>query len=1526
MNQFIRREQQSSKTIHSSNIKQKSTTKDVFEADSEPEPEPDPLESDSENSNDIDQEEEKDSQSDLTSNRVVTNSNSDAIKLDSDASDSIRDDTSRKKYGKNITKPRSRFSNQLNGIDLHPSVVSQRFESVTTDRVTILDEPNTSKLQSIIKSGSRETTILVSKEQSPQDSINVPGDIKLDLASPTRAQYNQYRQFSMLPGSDNERATNLLSSLCIVLLTILGFILIYGWLSKRRTKSKINRLKGIIKTYFSYDPSVPRPETQFDSLDHEHDTTSAHNRRVQYTGDNGAILLIERNPKRSRVKEKLDEDVIEIEAASVEDGCDIKQDCNEQSKPHERRIVILKRQLAKHSWIVAAKSARPKAKLLRTRIKNFIDEEALELQAKQDQIDKRSIKVRILSILPAPLNSLLFNNGKKQDTINGDIQENTHEEADGSNENQFGQANQTEPLNPSDRNELKSKSNASISIHLQPQAKNDSTNQTACSSMSGLSHFQASGSPTSDDNNNFAQPHDLLEPPSACLSSDPKRICHHDLAAKSYSHDASSYLDTVQQVNLCLQNQNLIQPNQLARSSNCRSCYSASPTATSQYHQPTDSISMYNSTSLFPTPELAISSKQFQSQSHRLAKIKDLTNGYHLRRNYENYYDDEQADSYCLTASLGIDLARLGLQSQLDTNRTTHDPCSNSSHIKSCHISSLSSQPTKDFISMTQPEMQPGQGVKQPTSLYCCQNPTDFYMQFIPTNQSLREEPKGFPDETNPSTNHRLTPISGSAIENDIQTATSSQCNCQLDRPELGGELECNGQQMPSSPMNIFVQQPSLASRSPSPIPNRVYDQRQVDEDPITDRSNNPNTPDGSSHNDSGCQHELATTASSMSDFMASGIDQSELHLPSIDRHITSHFSGDQLQYSRRTSIAGDRISGALAPESCNSMLNSSFGVKEMPELQCHHHSLAHRASIASSDPQSGSHEVKEINQNRRRLQMLHNHYHPSIPNSNYQYSSHLRSIGIGQMSPVQQPVILDSCQPAPISDQSGAYNCSPHRYYRSYHRPSDCSSSCCLSQYQIYPLLAKGSACSSSGGSSSGIGVSGSACTNTPTSIHPVLTNFGYSEVRSSNWPDFCGPSGSMMGQTFLDSSAEFSQLSQILPQSRHQTLQGPHDSTYLSPRRSIHQTNPLHNQLDVRGIASRKFSLPIKLDREASDHLNAVDRGHRSEFIFSKDSDQSPSQYNVQASLKSEIDSGRHMQPPSSQFHKDKQRDSIAPDESSSRRSSQTITRQSSFWLEDGSFDSILSSVMVNDPECKTTQSEGEVNDNLNPVASELPTSSIDRVTGQSDLKADKSEKDPDKSNESSELPKDDGDDNDDADDDGNIDRGKSANAGSRSVQEGSAKLAKYDLGNFHLSSSSTSSSETPSSRSPDVFRSRSNGRTNRSLKLMRSNQISKRQQFIRSFRYRRNARLSMSADESRHVPTRADSSNLSTGQGGESRPPNGDQNSRLKSVRETQTDPGGSNNSTITQLVDSSHRSVGNSYDQDSNSIEESEFTGK
>lgn len=724
-----------------------------------------------------------------------------------------------------------------------------------------------------------------------------------------------------------------------------------------------------------------------------------------------------------------------------------------------------------------------------------------------------------------------------------------------------------------------------------------------------------------------------------------------------------------------------------------------------------------------------------------------------------------------------------------------------------------------------------------------------------------------------------------------------------------------------TAPMSILVQQPSLASRSPSPaIPSLVNQENDRSGCKTTSTSPLEIRPPSSGRR-SGNAPERTSSNTNAENL----IDKADCNIQDkVKRTLVLNHSRQHL--IRRTSIAGDQISRNLNSDRSSKSLgheyNSSRAIASMAETRPsfvpynHNHGhMVHRASIASSAPQSGPHEIQQLYSQSQQHQLNQ----MQQTQANIQYNAGINfpgpnpiSTDHGMKTNQQQPIMtLESGQynytsyqnPTMVNNQSFSTgtNHNNNHHHQLHYRFSDAvnpnSTSIPLEDptltsiypmYPAYPLNPKGSNCSSSGGSSSGLGFSGtgSACTNTPTSNNTFMSPSNCQPCFNWMHGDSAPSSATTISSSFNPSQSLQSQLWSQYNTTSNQNAASLHkvpdltgtmlralptlgasrdiqqryggvSSTALmaaqhhSPRRSINAPNLQQciNQAS-QAVRSRKFSLPVQLESQSS--LDYLEKGQQfnDSFFNQPDACLAASQGITSQQRLSPLENRRSTLPTEvveATLSVDQSRQSIQREES--RRSSQTITRQSSFWVEDGSLDSIIDSSL--DPGAVTKGTpETEVERECRP-----DQKNVDRRNENS--RPEQGKKSPQKDDhqllaKNDEDEDDDDDDNDDEGDAGNVSRRARIRrlGGPRCSARSVARARLTKLGSS--SSSSTRSAGSPSP-SPDFSRSRDSVRS-KTLKATRANSstTSRRQQQLKQ-RALRNSRAHPRLGLLTNCPTR-------------------------------------------------------------------------
>lgn len=238
---------------------------------------------------------------------------------------------------------------------------------------------------------------------------------------------------------------------------------------------------------------------------------------------------------------------------------------------------------------------------------------------------------------------------------------------------------------------------------------------------------------------------------------------------------------------------------------------------------------------------------------------------------------------------------------------------------------------------------------------------------------------------------------------------------------------------------------------------------------------------------------------------------------------------------------------------------------------------------------------------------------------------------------------------------------------------------------------------CSSSGGSSSGIGISGSTCANTPTSTFPnssfAATPAKFGTEFFTEFPPFNQDRDKAQSAIAYNIQLQNFQLLQQQQQQYQQLIQQHNDQCNYFRDRINHKgkaTNiwppSKYNKNEIATCPSRKFSLPVQLESQVAERVSP----NKARLLFKENlqrddsaniSLSSSTQNQVKNTINESIGARQvlsHLDSPTCAINNSSMNSNRLNGLNrilDRRMSSQTITRQSSFWLEDNSVDSILS-----------------------------------------------------------------------------------------------------------------------------------------------------------------------------------------------------------------------------------------------------------
>lgn len=381
-----------------------------------------------------------------------------------------------------------------------------------------------------------------------------------------------------------------------------------------------------------------------------------------------------------------------------------------------------------------------------------------------------------------------------------------------------------------------------------------------------------------------------------------------------------------------------------------------------------------------------------------------------------------------------------------------------------------------------------------------------------------------------------------------------------------------------------------------------------------------------------------------------------------------SQWNSPAIRTPRRMSIAGDHVTQSAFSESANqallhrdTLLNRDDVACEMsPQAAKTTLNLQQRSSVA---PEVGWNSSASSNPSVRQAQQQQQQQHQTFYNQFKTFSS-----PYNQHRP-SEPSLFDN------------------------HHPFSCVTGNGLNG---------NSNCSSSGGSSSGIGASGSMCTNTPTSAFPnssfAVTPAKLGTEFFADFPVF----NQGRGDKVQSATAYNYQLQnfQLLQQQQYQQLiQQQHNNqcnhfkqrlTNYDGRATNIWPPSKYNQNEIATCPSRKFSLPVQLESQVAERMSPnkarllfkenLQRDDSTNISLSSSSTQNQAKSSTNDSISarqvlSYLDSPTCASNQNSNSNGNNSKPNGLNRMFDRRMSSQTITRQSSFWLEDNSADSIIS-----------------------------------------------------------------------------------------------------------------------------------------------------------------------------------------------------------------------------------------------------------
>lgn len=1015
------------------------------------------------------------------------------------------------------------------------------------------------------------------------------------------------------------------------------------------------------------------------------------------------IQLVERKSNVVTMPAQDQAEVIQI------DNIEATFDEGPAAKRLNNTLVTIKKKLVKNSFVIAAsKTTKPKVRLITAKVRKFIDDEAEEIRLKKlKSIDaNQSHRWHYYNVLSFLLNSMKSEPVKERET---DLCQRGRQQP-GASENVIV-VTEIDGNNNVD-SELKDEPQSneqSLELKVEVHTDRDWVSREPSLALAGSAQC----------------PEKLAQSPAAAVATAHSSYSNYSLYSTSPMelHQQASVTQppqVAQQTALqlatcvCGNHQNL----QMADHVNCRS--------KSQGHSPCDTQKLAAggldrapacrpccsaSPSAMPATRRDQQTTTYPSSAYcNLTKQSQLANNFnhHLKRQYENYYDDENQDAYQrLTASIGLELG-LNFHDQHHHHHLHHPAtfdcgqqrpnCAHHHHhprtngnindfLDYTRYASAYNQTVPTEITCMQQQASdilPPMGAYNSSPCKCCPRPNfnDFMAPdpyLLTTKSTYKTDAAGSAGELLLSSAN--TSLNGSDnCFNHLQSSKptcsyNTPCSCQANNPAV---LPLKAH----PPMSILIQQPSTSTPPPPVLPITTADETSSCL-PIACESENYNS-DLSGGTSSGAEANgsAETSPNNMNAIQSSpnvilASDQTnrpkwkhrrrfssnnKQHSANVDVFgCNSQLLNQQAHYPnryspRRMSIAGDQVAATMNNQ------------QQQSSIVDNQNQFLHRASIASEGCWTSPYHHQGSGMNA--------HPHPQ-----QQYFGGRPSDG----SLYEPPRLLLHCQQRQHHDQ--LMNCRGEKW----------------SNY------------SSSGGSSSGIGFSGSTCTtNTPTTnnfpfasfVNPVagdylIDNFNIQTNIGQYSNNILNMQQQHQHQQQQQQQMQQQQLQQQ-PQAPQQFRRSSHYYTLNSNHAGNHSFNnhqqfshrmmhlqapfSAHQQLDVGLNPSRKYSLPVQLESQAAERLASLSN-RKGRLLFEKNDSQQLENSN-QSSQLDDLTQGQNRPQDSGDFsgNDNLNKASTTRQErigsfnrsminNESRRSSQTITRQSSFWLEDSSFDSMLS-----------------------------------------------------------------------------------------------------------------------------------------------------------------------------------------------------------------------------------------------------------
>lgn len=1134
-----------------------------------------------------------------------------------------------------------------------------RTSSITTDRLTRLELSNEHNRETILSTA--QTNSLDTIGNKNQGSYDDNNNEKLVVGS----------------GATVSSRLVLVTGISLLLLLILLALIIYRWFYKssggpKKREVRVGTMSGDKSALCDDDPHWSPHSSPTKDQDLRGRTNYHHPEQdtiVTYVaGGGGRPTSCAPVTFAGSVEETNRDDADVIERIETMDDAIGQGDENRKptagatSKRPVSTMVTWRRKLSKSSVFAAAKSsARPKVRLISDKVRKFIDDEAADMKA---QSAKRtpSLAGRIASYLFAPTSS------------KGESKSDSEDEgqsmplvvkvgAQGGEKKAAGDSDLKETSLSTGQQVPSSSTKGLLEAggHLQKLSPAPSSAQLgvnladACSSISGCSLFSAS--PLNQENSSTPTCNcTRMLDQSGLLPTEFRHCSHspHPLSAEVGGEGPSPvavYRTCCSASPLVVQKQVPLQQQQRATA-----CYHSTvaylPHHQQQQQQVHEALRVRLNSIGHWNHHNNSNNMKHHGDSHLLG---DKSSSYRIKRQYENYYDDEHEDAYRrLTASIGMELG-FGVHH----HPTTCLPDTNLHHMH---------EPTAaPFAPVDDPAFFVPHQSQHPLCKCCT---TDHQRLIAPTatnNHSASgtslHPPSGSPylfgrPAGGGSAGELLsvsasTSLGGSdsgfvvSTHNNYTPGTSNPCRdplcaCRSGSPPVAAPT-----------MSILVQQPSFATPPP--------------QHPHLQESAMPEVSGSSGVEDSAVTEEKLTKT--MSPMVKSCSGQTKWrHRRRLSQRVRTDLHGNHTssrhcnsdRRPRRMSVAGDQVSGQLARRATTCNAGRSPQPAQIPpnSTVAVSSNLQHRASMDAGYWQPNQHQKNQP-------------MSPATPNS------HPPKQTVAAQQPGQSyPLHHNQTEPLFGSAVSKS------------HRPSDASlyevQSC--SSSGGHAIASMNGKCSYSSSTSSGIGVSASTCTNTPTTCAFPYGSFATNGPADLHGGDFPSP---------LQLTAAFNQA--INPQTR-----GHAGYQWLPPQCDPMLYNLSHGvaggvaqaALDSLALVrckegslgpSRKYSLPVQLESQAAERLSP----NRARPLFEKNLHRVDSATNAN---QQQLQQQHNFGPPNGESFSQVARRGYPtanqyPDSSNawrqvedlisarptrvgladSRRSSQTITRQSSFWLDE-------------------------------------------------------------------------------------------------------------------------------------------------------------------------------------------------------------------------------------------------------------------